>query len=463
MAKYVFSPEDAVETTLAAAMTAVAPADGGYIEVVSTAGWVDPGTDEVAIALVDFGRAVAGVPQVEPVEYTGIDLVSGPNPRLTGIDRGALAKIHALGAKVVPGGSKAFLDALAQYDAAGRFLKRQAIDPTDGVAGVPPMVVDEATTNLITNPSFEVDTTGWAAHDASTTIARTVAHQRFGAAGLNITSQAAGQRRARTDTYILAASSPHVLSCWAKGAAGKLLYLGVFNATNSGLAAQGTFVMDGTWQRFYLPFQSLGNPAEGIRFRIGHDNSANGDVIYIDGVQVEQKTYATTYCDGSFGPGYTWTGTPHASSSTRTGGLKVLAALAGAGGFYPTSAGQELAQAAYTGDQVGLSGARTILTGTTVTVNVGNRGLELIGQCHVRKQTTTGYVDMVIWDVTANAQVEGIWPDVAAGAEWDMLLIARYWPVPGPRTFELRMTCESGTVDTDAHLNYPTRLRVLEV
>jgi len=42
-----------------------------------------------------------------------------------------------------------------------------------------------------------------------------------------------------------------------------------------------------------------------------------GKTIYVDGVQLEEKAYATTYTDGSLGTGYSWSGTAHASSSTR--------------------------------------------------------------------------------------------------------------------------------------------------
>ena len=36
-----------------------------------------------------------------------------------------------------------------------------------------------------------------------------------------------------------------------------------------------------------------------------------------DGAQVEAKSYATSYCDGTLGTGYAWTGTAHNSTSTR--------------------------------------------------------------------------------------------------------------------------------------------------
>ena len=45
-----------------------------------------------------------------------------------------------------------------------------------------------------------------------------------------------------------------------------------------------------------------------------------GKTIYVDGIQLEQKSYSTTYADGSMGTGYAWGGTANNSSSTRTAG-----------------------------------------------------------------------------------------------------------------------------------------------
>ena len=42
-----------------------------------------------------------------------------------------------------------------------------------------------------------------------------------------------------------------------------------------------------------------------------------GDTMWVAGAQVEKKAYATSYCDGSMGTGYSWNGTAHASASTR--------------------------------------------------------------------------------------------------------------------------------------------------
>jgi hypothetical protein len=38
----------------------------------------------------------------------------------------------------------------------------------------------------------------------------------------------------------------------------------------------------------------------------------------VDAVQLEQKAYATSYCDGTIGTGYAWSGTANASASVRT-------------------------------------------------------------------------------------------------------------------------------------------------
>lgn len=46
-----------------------------------------------------------------------------------------------------------------------------------------------------------------------------------------------------------------------------------------------------------------------------------GDTLYLAGAQLEAKPYPTPYCDGSLGAGHAWTGTAHASASTRAAGV----------------------------------------------------------------------------------------------------------------------------------------------
>lgn len=50
-----------------------------------------------------------------------------------------------------------------------------------------------------------------------------------------------------------------------------------------------------------------------------YGNSYPGDWYCIDAIQVEQRDFATSYCDGSLGPGYSWASayTPHETGSLR--------------------------------------------------------------------------------------------------------------------------------------------------
>jgi len=42
-----------------------------------------------------------------------------------------------------------------------------------------------------------------------------------------------------------------------------------------------------------------------------------GKTVYVDGFQLEEKSNSTSYCDGSLGSGYSWSGAVHNSSSSR--------------------------------------------------------------------------------------------------------------------------------------------------
>jgi len=85
----------------------------------------------------------------------------------------------------------------------------------------------------------------------------------------------------------------------------------VFNST-----AQTTTYTDmggGWWRLSYSAAAGTGLQDYGVE-------AQSGKIIYVDGVQLEEKVYATTYTDGTMGIGYAWTGTAHDSTSTRTGG-----------------------------------------------------------------------------------------------------------------------------------------------
>lgn len=310
----------AVDTVLSVAIDGVAASPN--LDVGTVANWPVPAGGEEAIALVGFGTA-----NVEPIRYTGVDAVNGI---LTGTSRIAgLMVAHGANERVVHGGDASFLEQLLRSDLAQRLTKRLAIDPDDGVVGAPSILVDEATTNVITNPSFEVDTTGWTV--ASGTLTRDTAERFIGvASGRHSIPAGATNEWIFTD---VAAGPGEVWTCsaWVKGTAGKTqaMALQFFDAANALITTVvgAAFTLSTGWQRIV---RTATTPAGTAKIRVSLRKPSTADQgafdVWWDAVQMERKSYATTYADGSLGPGYEWTGAPHASASTRTTGLKVLSA-----------------------------------------------------------------------------------------------------------------------------------------
>ncbi|MCB0190652.1 MAG: hypothetical protein KDJ65_01765 [Anaerolineae bacterium] len=86
------------------------------------------------------------------------------------------------------------------------------------------------------------------------------------------------------------------------------------------------FVGDGTWRRYSVTAMT-GGSSSGPRLYIRKNNDNDSDPFYIDAVQVEAKSYSTTYCDGDQ-DGCEWTAGKHSSTSyrlsTSSGGGKVV-------------------------------------------------------------------------------------------------------------------------------------------
>lgn len=198
------------------------------------------------------------------------------------------------------------------------------------------IVVPESTTNLATNPSFETNTTNWAAV-ASASIARSTTQQRHGAYSLAITMTAAtGDGAAYGTATALSTTSGQAytasIDVYAPAGMPLKLYFATTGAVQVGGAKQ--FKGTGRWQRVSVTYNETASTSR--RVYLTKDASAMTGTVYLDGFQVENKTYATTYCDGDqlglvpnqLPTPYAWTGTPHASTSTRStqarGGGRVL-------------------------------------------------------------------------------------------------------------------------------------------
>ena len=190
------------------------------------------------------------------------------------------------------------------------------------------VIQPEATTNLITNPSFETGlSTGYALGTDWTT--KTVVTEDGNASGgvysLKLVPGASPLTSNVVDwAFTAVISTAYTMSLDVKMQAGETYVLefrtgaGSFRAGNSHLATQTG------WQRISLSYVEQAGGAMLARFK-GNNNSAT---IYIDRWQLEAKAYATTYVDGDViditqlrrqgTSAYYWNGARNASTSSRT-------------------------------------------------------------------------------------------------------------------------------------------------
>lgn len=179
-----------------------------------------------------------------------------------------------------------------------------------------------ATTNLITNPSFETATTGWAAA-GSATVAQSATQQRRGVYSLSVESTSASADGAYFGTVSLTSGTSYTFSVDVYGADG--VPYQIYFAT-TGAVIKGTpteFTGTGKWQRQSVTWAC--DSSTTYRVYVVKNDSDSQVIFYIDGAQVEALAYDTSYTDGDQGDGYEWTSAPHASTSyrlasTRAGG-----------------------------------------------------------------------------------------------------------------------------------------------
>ena len=190
-------------------------------------------------------------------------------------------------------------------------------------------------TNLLINPNFEVNTTGWA---TSGTVARTTAQFYSGVASASMTYTGAGTVLIEQSTRpVVTAGLTYTASFYMKQSVNTGVVVCNFMWYNSG----GSVILDDThqsndpsttWQRFS---QTRTAPANAVScsFRIYQFNGEGGGAVatinYLDAVLIEQAASALPYFDGTYQDAYTgytllddkWNGTADASTSTATWGL----------------------------------------------------------------------------------------------------------------------------------------------
>ena len=168
------------------------------------------------------------------------------------------------------------------------------------------IIIPLATTNLVANPSVEINTTGYTVV-SSATIARVSTAQYWGVYSLAVTP-ASGSTSGVYYGTVSTSIANHTASVYFLGDAG-LNYTLYFADTNGNeLGTSTDFVSDGTWQRIENTYLELS--ATTRRIYITKNGGAGTNTFRIDGLQVEAQSEATTYCDGDQ-PGCTWNGSEH--------------------------------------------------------------------------------------------------------------------------------------------------------
>ncbi|MBO8169956.1 MAG: carbohydrate binding domain-containing protein [Thermoanaerobacteraceae bacterium] len=158
--------------------------------------------------------------------------------------------------------------------------------------------VEEGTTNLVANPSFESDFTSWSDWGTPPTREIVTSPVLYGSKALHLITDANNQGVAQA--LSLTAGETYTVSCWVQVVTGQPVIMAEIN--NGGTVSYRTVVADpswagdGKWHRLELTF-TAGDTSN----KIFLGKSAGGAVgeYYFDGVQVEQKPYATSFVDGT--------------------------------------------------------------------------------------------------------------------------------------------------------------------
>ena len=189
-----------------------------------------------------------------------------------------------------------------------------------------PQAVD--ITNLVTNPSAELATTGFTG--VTNTPARTAAQQRRGAWSISYAMASGVNDGLYFGTVSLTNGVTYGFSVDVKGVAGVSYRVHFGSTAGAVLGTPTTFTATGRWQRVYVAWAE--NAGASRRLYITKNNSANTGTIYVDGLLCWAGAYDLLYFDGDsrgFRDGdFYWTGTPHSSAAimragTRAGGQVV--------------------------------------------------------------------------------------------------------------------------------------------
>ena len=172
--------------------------------------------------------------------------------------------------------------------------------------------------NLIPNPNFKTDITGWAA-SGSATLTRDTGFAYQDTASLKVVTGAAIDVGAYNNTAAGAVSTGnYTASVWVNGTAGNKVALDFIELTSGsvevGRTTSSDLVLTGAWQRISV---TRAITTGTLAWLLIKSRETTAQTFYVDGVQLELGVSATDYFDGSFpsafGAGYIGGTAPAAS------------------------------------------------------------------------------------------------------------------------------------------------------
>ncbi|MEW6183374.1 MAG: discoidin domain-containing protein [Bacillota bacterium] len=156
----------------------------------------------------------------------------------------------------------------------------------------------EGTTNRMTvnQSDVETDTTGFLIYSASTRT-RDTANSWHGTASLKVETPGYGlQEGFRTTSNLVTASQTYTASVWLKGTG--TIFLGLREITSGealvGYTASAPITLTGSWQRVSVT-RTFGSTGARTQLMVVTTGSVQAATFYADGLQIEQKAYATPW------------------------------------------------------------------------------------------------------------------------------------------------------------------------
>jgi hypothetical protein len=204
--------------------------------------------------------------------------------------------------------------------------------------------VAAAATNVISNPSFETNTTGWSAI-LSASIARTNEGAVIGSYCAGVTtagSNTGGVTFAYTTSTGGAWTASVYLKAYTAADVGDNVSVRIrFNYTDVTTADTAVnHALAADWTRVSVSATANGaKTVSSIEVHVRDLLSQSAHQWLMDAVQLEVGAIASPYCDGTLGDGHTWSGTAHASTSSRTAGSLTYPTA----GSLPTNVGTVMA------------------------------------------------------------------------------------------------------------------------